>query len=622
MSKCTYNHLKEIISHTQLCTYISNNCPGDYINFYYLHFCTFNSHFYITIPIFIIILIILFYLLSDTSNNFLGYSLTKIVDKLKINQNIAGVTILAFGNGASDVISSLVASKEIEGLEFAIGSLIGGGMFITSFVFGLVVYYGNNLSVNSEFYNRDIILYIISVVYLVLICLYEKINLGVSFGFILIYVVYVGLAIYQDRKNRISFSVLEQNMNFNKIDDIKNTDIDLENNAIELISGSSYSSIGENTNPKIILSTEENNDNINNKLEGISSYKNDERKEVSIENEISTNNTSISNKSKIENSILAAQIADDVKDEIKEQILHQVKEELIYNNNTVSKILDDNIQQLKIKVKKYYYNYKESNWDDDAFYWKLYYILIDFPFTLIRELTIPIYENKKWNKIKFCLNPLCQFIFFSYTLQLYNYFLENVFSLILILTILILITIFLISKINEETPKKYEYLIIFLTFAMSLFWLWFIANILISILQTIGLIFNIPDSFLAMTILTFGNCVTDLFLNISLVKGGYGEMALAGSIGGPLFNLLIGLGISLLKINISFGTIEIHMFNKENFICILAIFSLIINLVRLFIQSKNNLYVLRNNIAYGGFIVYFLFFVAVIIFTFFNNLFY
>ena len=30
-----YNHLKEIISHTQLCTYISNNCPGDYINFYY-----------------------------------------------------------------------------------------------------------------------------------------------------------------------------------------------------------------------------------------------------------------------------------------------------------------------------------------------------------------------------------------------------------------------------------------------------------------------------------------------------------------------------------------------------------------------------------------------------------
>ena len=615
MSKCTYNHLKELTSLPQLCTYISNNCPGDYINFYYLHFCTFNSHYYITIPIFTIALIILFYLLSDTSNNFLGFSLTKIVDKLKINQNIAGVTILAFGNGASDVISSLVASNEIEGLEFAIGSLIGGGMFITSFVFGLVIYYGNNLSVNSEFYNRDIILYIISVVYLVLICFYGKINLGVSFGFIIIYVIYVGLAIYQDRKHRIPFSVIEQNMNFNKIEDIKNTDIDLENNAIELITGSSYSSIGGNDNPKIILSKEGINDNITNKLEGISTDKNEEREEVSIDSEIST---STSNNSKIEKSIIAAQIGNDIKDNIKEQILLQVKEELLYNDKTVSKILDDNIQQLKIKVKKYYYNYKDSNWDDDAFYWKLYYILLDCPFTLIRELTIPIYEDKKWNKIKFCLNPLCQFIFFTYTLNLYDYFLENVFSLILILTILILLTIFLLSKVDENTPKKYEYIIIIFTFIMSLFWLWFVANILISILQTIGLIFNIPDSFLAMTILTYGNCVTDLFLNISLVKGGYGEMALAGSIGGPLFNLLIGLGSSLFKMNINFGTIEIHMFDKENFICVLAIFSLIINLIRLFIQSRNNGYVLRNNIAYGGFVVYVFFFVAVIIFTFFK----
>ncbi len=619
MSKCTYNQLKELTTFSQLCTYISNNCPGDYINFYYLHFCTFNSHYYLTIPIFTIILIILFYLLSDTSNNFLGYSLTKLVDKLKINQNIAGVTILAFGNGASDVISSLVASNEIEGLEFAIGSLIGGGMFITSLVFGLVIYYGNNLSVNSEFYNRDIILYIISVVYLILICLYGKINLGITFGFFIIYIIYVGLAIYQDRKHRIPFSVLEQNMNFNKIDDIKNNDIDIENNAIELISGSSYKSIGDNYNPKIILSKEGSNDNINNKTEEISNYKKEERNEVSIDSEVSTINTSISNNSKLENSIIAAH-ADNIKDDIKKQILNQVKEELVYNNQTVSKLLDDNIQQLKIKVKKYYYNYKESNWDDDAFYWKLYYILLDLPFTLIRELTIPIYEDKKWNKIKFCLNPLCQFIFFTYTLKLYNYFLENVFSLILILTILIVITIFSISKVDEDTPKKYEFLIIILTFIMSLFWLWFIANILIAILQTIGLIFNIPDSFLAMTILTFGNCVTDLFLNISLVKGGYGEMALAGSIGGPLFNLLIGLGVSLFKMNINFGTIAIRMFTKENFICILAIFSLIINLIRLFIQSRNNGYVLRNSIAYGGFIVYFLFLIAVIIFTFFRNL--
>jgi len=33
-----------------------------------------------------------------------------------------------------------------------------------------------------------------------------------------------------------------------------------------------------------------------------------------------------------------------------------------------------------------------------------------------------------------------------------------------------------------------------------------------------------------------------------LAKTGYGEMGIAGSIAGPLFNLMIGFGISALKI--------------------------------------------------------------------------
>ena len=83
-------------------------------------------------------------------------------------------------------------------------------------------------------------------------------------------------------------------------------------------------------------------------------------------------------------------------------------------------------------------------------------------------------------------------------------------------------------------------LISLITFVMSLMWIWLTANILIDLLKAIGLLLNIPDTFLGMTVLTFGNSVTDLALNISLVKGGYGEMALAGSLAGPVFNLLVG----------------------------------------------------------------------------------
>jgi sodium/potassium/calcium exchanger 6 len=50
-----------------------------------------------------------------------------------------------------------------------------------------------------------------------------------------------------------------------------------------------------------------------------------------------------------------------------------------------------------------------------------------------------------------------------------------------------------------------------------------------------------------MTLLSFGNSSPDLALNCALAKAGYGEMGLAGSIAGPLFNLLMGLGMSLIK---------------------------------------------------------------------------
>jgi len=44
--------------------------------------------------------------------------------------------------------------------------------------------------------------------------------------------------------------------------------------------------------------------------------------------------------------------------------------------------------------------------------------------------------------------------------------------------------------------------------------------------------------------------MADLSLDVALAKSGYGEMGIAGCIAGPLFNLIVGLGISLLISNI------------------------------------------------------------------------
>jgi sodium/potassium/calcium exchanger 6 len=42
---------------------------------------------------------------------------------------------------------------------------------------------------------------------------------------------------------------------------------------------------------------------------------------------------------------------------------------------------------------------------------------------------------------------------------------------------------------------------------MSVFWIWCISELLVDVLKVIGVLIDIPDSFLGMTVLAFGNSV-------------------------------------------------------------------------------------------------------------------
>lgn len=169
----------------------------------------------------------------------------------------------------------------------------------------------------------------------------------------------------------------------------------------------------------------------------------------------------------------------------------------------------------------------------------------------------------------------------------------------------------------KKDPPNFPMITSLFTFIMSLIWIWFVADILINLLQATGLLLNIPDTFLGMTVLTYGNSIADLALNITLVKNGYGEMALAGTIAGPLFNLLVGLGSSLLKMNYIYGTLSVDLYNKENIITVIGVFVLIVNLILIFVQCCYNQYTLGYSISYVGFGVYGLFLLAICYITFF-----
>lgn len=57
-----------------------------------------------------LIFVISMYLLGSTADEYLVNSLQFISQKLRLSETLAGVTLLALGNGAPDVISSFTAA--------------------------------------------------------------------------------------------------------------------------------------------------------------------------------------------------------------------------------------------------------------------------------------------------------------------------------------------------------------------------------------------------------------------------------------------------------------------------------------------------------------------------------
>jgi sodium/potassium/calcium exchanger 6 len=186
MNKCLFAVIQHNI--TNACEFVKEHCDNSYIPFLDLHYCHFSNNYFITIPIMVIILFACFYLLSDTSNRYLSPALTILSDKLGMSQNLAGVTFLALGNGAPDVISSIVAGEEDFGLEFSIGALFGAGVFVTCIVLSSVVLFSGSVTLKRELFIRDVILYIAALFILFIFSLRGSISLFEAIGFFSLYI--------------------------------------------------------------------------------------------------------------------------------------------------------------------------------------------------------------------------------------------------------------------------------------------------------------------------------------------------------------------------------------------------------------------------------------------------
>ncbi|KAF8951840.1 hypothetical protein BGZ52_009452 [Haplosporangium bisporale] len=97
---------------------------------------------------------------------------------------------------------------------------------------------------------------------------------------------------------------------------------------------------------------------------------------------------------------------------------------------------------------------------------------------------------------------------------------------------------------TEEEPPRFYGALCFVGFLVAITWIFLVANEVVGVLQAFGMIFGVSDAILGLTIFAMGNSLGDLVANITIAKMGFPRMAFSACFGGPLLNMLLGVGIS------------------------------------------------------------------------------
>lgn len=492
-------------------------------------------------------LITLFVALGSTASSYLCPALVLISKSLQLSQGVAGVTFLAFGNGAPDTIAT-IASIRRNRTALAIGELFGGGTYVATIVVGLIFITSDFDLIQSSLL-RDIIFYLAASYWAFTLYSGGCITLADAVGFIVLYVVYITVAIWgQWFLARLSSIRLCPQRPVSR-----------------RVSGSSYSSFGdkslvdrsicggsncEDGNPDRAL-LEEAEDVVHTPPPFLSRPR------------LRRSSSGISLHHHHENAIIyfTTSVEEQRADASVEHRRPSGASQASFNfvRSASSVFPGETTPLLGLSCEEAAY----GEWTEFLLHispvepreWKTKhacskaYDILTLPIYLVLVLTIPVVdrENRRdnWsrplNALHCITGPLVALTVFG-VLDARIGNLVPVWCLVVSIGMVLAALVWFTSAANE--PPRYHIVFAYAGFAMSIILIYGIATEIVALLKAFGTLYGISDVLLGMTVLAWGNNIGDLVTNLSLTRQGFPQMAMSACFAGPVLALLLGIGVA------------------------------------------------------------------------------
>uniref|UniRef100_A0A7E4VGV2 Sodium/potassium/calcium exchanger 6 n=1 Tax=Panagrellus redivivus TaxID=6233 RepID=A0A7E4VGV2_PANRE len=541
----------------------------------------------------ITIMFYLFLWMSTAADDFFCAAISAIVDHLKISQSVAGVTFLAFGNGAPDIFSTLASILNTDSPKagLAIGDLLGGGCFVTTVVLGVVMI-TKPFNISRTASIRDILFYLVAVGWMAFICFYDDVlHLWQPLVYLIMYAVYattvmcgrlvlkcyprkkpylartashlsacsaspsidagtinlepprpsvMSLEITPDHERRrkslssITTSGLEQTESRNSTYyQTFPTPVQVITEPVQRKGSSREPEQKHFVIPNIIISPVEGSNKTFVYVNGGYEY-NDTHSEHATEDDSTV--VVIGPPSSHRRRYTVISESDSRK--ASATVLPTPPPELMFRPDEklgISRIVHDLLKAL---------NPVESDFRSSKWYSKVLQVL-KIPIMIILKLTMPVADDwcKSLAMIQAFTMPITFVFAFGLTgIRLIPNF-PGIWLYAIILSLILATVLFFLTTYNR-TPKYHQQFAAYIGFIMSVAWIYLISSEVVGIIVMISVLSKIPHEILGLTVMAWSNSIGDMVADIAVAKQGFPQMGASAAIGGPLFNLLFGFGLS------------------------------------------------------------------------------